>query len=215
MRHLPGILALCCLVAGSLAAQSPGAPPGAAPAGWKVPRTPDGRPDLQGVWGNNSVTPMTRPTQWKDKAALTDAELEDLKRVTSQFVDQGGDAIFGNFIQMALDARDKGQFNQVSYDPTTGNYNQFWMADREWDTRTSLIIDPPDGQFPAADAGWRGRGATRPGARGARPRAGGWSGGPAAVGALRLVRRAAHRRELQQLRADHPVAADRSCSCRR
>jgi hypothetical protein len=36
----------------------------------------------------------------------------------------------------------------VSYDPTTGNYNQFWMADREWDHRTSLIIDPPDGQFP-------------------------------------------------------------------
>ena len=44
--------------------------------------------------------------------------------------------------------KDKGTFAQVSYDPTTGNYNQFWMADREWDNRTSLIIDPPDGQFP-------------------------------------------------------------------
>ena len=47
-----------------------------------------------------------------------------------------------------LDAKDKGEFKQTSYDPTTGNYNQFWMADREWDNRTSLIIDPPDGQFP-------------------------------------------------------------------
>ncbi len=133
----------------SLAAQSSGTSAGAAPSGWKVPRTRDGRPDLQGVWGNNSVTPMTRPRQWKDKTALTDAEVEELKQMAARFVDQGGDAIFGNFVQQILDAKDKGSFKQVSYDPTTGNYNQFWMADREWDNRTSLIIDPPDGQFPA------------------------------------------------------------------
>ena len=67
------------LVAVSLTAQSPGPGAGAgAPAGWKVPRTADGQPDLQGVWGNNSVTPMTRPRQWKDKASLTDAELQEL-----------------------------------------------------------------------------------------------------------------------------------------
>jgi hypothetical protein len=133
----------------SLAAQSAGTSAGATPSGWKVPRTRDGRPDLQGVWGNNSVTPMTRPRQWKDKTALTDAEVEELKQMAARFVDQGGDAIFGNFVQQILDAKDKGSFKQVSYDPTTGNYNQFWMADREWDNRTSLIIDPPDGQFPA------------------------------------------------------------------
>ena len=40
------------------------------------------------------------------------------------------------------------RYDQVSYDPSTGNYNQFWMADREWDHRTALIVDPPDGQFP-------------------------------------------------------------------
>ena len=136
------------LMVGSIAAQPSGTSSGAAPADWKVPRTPDGRPDLQGVWGNNSVTPMTRPRQWKDKAVLTDAEVAELKQIAARFVDQGGDAIFGNFIQQLLDAKDKGSFAQVSYDPSTGNYNQFWMADREWDNRTSLIIDPPDGQFP-------------------------------------------------------------------
>ena len=117
--------------------------------GYTVPRTPDGRPDLQGVWSNNSVTPMTRPTQWKDRDAVTEAEVKELQAAgRQQFTDQGGDAIFQSVVQLALDAKDKGKFDQTSYDPTTGNYNQFWMADRDWDTRTSLIIDPPNGQYP-------------------------------------------------------------------
>ncbi|MGQ0734695.1 MAG: hypothetical protein ACT4QD_13700 [Acidobacteriota bacterium] len=152
MKHVSIVPLAVVLVLGSLAvwlsAQTAGSPSGAAPSGWTVPRTADGRPDLQGVWGNNSVTPMTRPRQWKDKASLTDAEVQELKQLAGRFVDLGGDAIFGNFVQQLLDARDKGGYDQVSYDPTTGNYNQFWMADREWDNRTSLIIDPPDGQFP-------------------------------------------------------------------
>jgi hypothetical protein len=148
---IPGAAAAAAglLLAVTLTAQSSAPSSGSdAPAGWRVPRTKDGRPDLQGVWGNNSVTPMTRPRQWKDKATLTDAEVQELKALAAQAVDQGGDAIFGNFVQQLLDAKDKGKYEQTSYDPTTGNYNQFWMADREWDNRTSLIVDPPDGQFP-------------------------------------------------------------------
>jgi hypothetical protein len=117
--------------------------------GYVVPRTPDGKPDLQGVWANNSVTPMTRPTQWKDRDRITEAELAELQQIVQKFTDQGGDAIFQSVVQMALDAKEKGEFKQVSYDATTGNYNQFWMAERDWDTRTSLIIDPPNGQYPA------------------------------------------------------------------
>ena len=148
MRILHGAaLALAvALIAVSLGAQE-AANYGADP-NYKVPRLANGQPDLQGVWGNNGVTPMTRPRQWKDKTLLTDAELQEIKQLASKSVDEGGDAIFGNFIQQLLDAKDRGEYKQTSYDPTTGNYNQFWMADREWDTRTSLIIDPPDGQFP-------------------------------------------------------------------
>jgi hypothetical protein len=152
---LAGVLATA-----SLAAQSAKLPPGAqygVDPSYKVPRTVDGRPDLQGVWSNNSVTPMTRPAQWKDKERLTDAELADLKSLVAKNADDGGDAIFQNEIQLALDAKDKGKFNQTSYDPTTGNYNQFWMAGRDWDTRTALIIDPPNGQFPPLSPDAQGR----------------------------------------------------------
>ena len=73
-----------------------------------------------------------------------------------------------------LNAKDKGEFKQTSYDPTTGNYNQFWMADREWDNRTSLITDPPDGQFPPLTAEAQARRA----AAAARPRTRGPADGP-------------------------------------
>ena len=35
-----------------------------------------------------------------------------------------------------------------SRDAATGNYNQFWLVDRDFDNRTSLVVDPPDGRLP-------------------------------------------------------------------
>ena len=32
------------------------------------PRTPDGQPDLQGVWGNNDATPLERPKEVEGRA---------------------------------------------------------------------------------------------------------------------------------------------------
>jgi hypothetical protein len=37
---------------------------GAQPPKWSVPRMPDGRPDFQGVWANNGMTPLERPKQF-------------------------------------------------------------------------------------------------------------------------------------------------------
>src|SRR5436190_3200062 len=98
---LPQAVAIGALVGGSIRVASLGAQEGAkygADPNFKVARLSNGQPDLQGVWGNNGVTPMTRPRQWKDKTLLTEAELQEIKQLASKSVDEGGDAIFGNFI---------------------------------------------------------------------------------------------------------------------
>jgi hypothetical protein len=117
---------------------------------WTAPRTTDGRPDLQGVWANNTVTPLQRPKQWEGKKTLTDAEVAELQSFASQITENDGDAQFGDgFILAVLNRIAK----PISYDPGTGNYNQFWVVERDWhDRRTSLIVDPPDGQLPAMTA---------------------------------------------------------------
>jgi len=53
-----GVFSVLCATPGMVAGQTAGkkvAKP------YKAPRTVDGQPDLQGVWANNSVTPLQRP----------------------------------------------------------------------------------------------------------------------------------------------------------
>src|SRR5438309_7771515 len=47
---------------------------------WTPPRTPDGQPDLQGVWTNNSVTPLQRPKELAGKEFYTEAELAEIQK---------------------------------------------------------------------------------------------------------------------------------------
>ena len=117
-----------------------------APEPWVLERTPQGHPDFQGVWANNTVTPLQRPKQWEHKTHLTDAEVAELQKFAARIFENDGDAQFGDgLIQAVLDGIDK----PTSYDPGTGNYNQFWLVERDWhDRRTALLIDPPDGKLP-------------------------------------------------------------------
>ena len=85
MRHslLAGTVLLATIIAVP-AAQTPGATSTRSPASqstsWKPPRTPDGQPDLQGVWLNATATPLERPKALEGRSTLTDAEVENLKR---------------------------------------------------------------------------------------------------------------------------------------
>ena len=45
---------------------------------WSMPRTPDGKPDLQGVWNFSSATPFERPAEFEGREFLSD---EDVARI--------------------------------------------------------------------------------------------------------------------------------------
>jgi hypothetical protein len=96
------------------------------------PRTPDGQPDLQGVWTNVTITPMERPAEFAGKAFMTKEEAAAYeKRVLAN---------------NNADRRDGGAEADVGR-----AYNDAWY-DRGTKTvatlRTSLIVDPPDGRIP-------------------------------------------------------------------
>ena len=109
------------------------------------PRTPGGHPDMQGVWANNDATPLERPKQLEGRQFLTDAEVAAMKRRAGELFNGETDAAFGDeqYLAVLKDAKDF-----KSSDTQTGNYNHFWIVDREFDNRTSLVTDPPDGRIP-------------------------------------------------------------------
>ena len=126
---------------------------GQAPDGWTVPRTPDGRPDLNGIWANDSATPLQRPEALGDRTTLTDEEVVALETFATEAHNDGGDAAFGDSIYLrALASLDAPTDQPAAPRPPFWSYGQQWMGNRWFDNRTSLIIDPPNGRLPPRSA---------------------------------------------------------------
>ena len=117
---------------------------------WSVPRTPYGKPDLQGVWTNATLTPLERPSSVGGKATLTDAEAAVWeKRSADDMKKYDGKAV--NPIADALGSGGTGGYNALFVDAGSE------LARVDGVKRTSLIIDPPDGKVPPITAEGRQR----------------------------------------------------------
>jgi hypothetical protein len=128
-----GIVALA-FACGSAAAQE----------AYKAPRASDGKPDLQGVWTNASLTSLERaPGQPLVMPADRAAQMEKQR---AQMM-----AAQNNRTNPTEGAPRAGQ--------DVGGYNSFWIDPGsrygvvKGETRTSWIVDPPDGRIPYSKAG--------------------------------------------------------------
>ena len=150
MCRLSVLAAAIALLLAPVLAQTPSsAARASAPAKtWKVPRTPDGQPDLQGFWTNTTYTPLERPKN-VTKESYTPEEAIDIARkaaaIESEETEPGTVAdVHYDFTQFGLDR------------------NQGGVA---LNLRTSLLVDPPDGKLPPKTAEGLKRAAARAEAR--------------------------------------------------
>jgi len=120
---------------------------------WSPPKTPDGQPDLQGVWTNGTATPLERPAALAGKEFFTEQEAAAYEKELRARTD--------------ADRRD----GPVEADVGRA-YNDFW-----WDRgkkvvgsrRTSLIVDPEDGRIPPLTPEGKNRAGARAEARRRHP----------------------------------------------
>lgn len=128
----------------SLALAASFALPAAAQAGYQPPRTPDGRPDLQGMWTNSSITTLERASP----SLPLVLNAEQVKRMEAARAQQAAADAAPTKTQAAPEAGGN-----------IGGYNLFWI-DRgakvgvvRGEARSSWITDPANGKIPFSAEG--------------------------------------------------------------
>ena len=112
-------------------------------------RTPDGKPNLEGIYSFSTITPLQRPDALAGKSTLSDEEA-------------------GTFEASENTRLNRDLFDPVKGQPSAGyapqaeggvlSYNEVWYERGNkltGDRRTSLIVEPADGKIPLTDAARR------------------------------------------------------------
>jgi hypothetical protein len=146
MRHLP----ICTAMAGLFLSTAGPAASQTAPSiakAYKVSRTADGHPDLQGTYDLATITPVERPMG--APAVYSKEEARKLEMAAAKQRAQGDQAIEGN-----RTAPPKGGDGSVGAAGNVGGYNTGWLDPGsvlnvvDGQVRSSVVIDPPDGRVP-------------------------------------------------------------------
>jgi hypothetical protein len=129
--------AVSAVISVSVTRPSAQAPAASATAPAPALKTPWGEPDLQGIWTDETDTPLQRPAKYASQEFFTAAQRAEL--------DEARSAMLGR------DRRgERGTERDVS-----GAYNSVFVSVKRIGARTSLIIDPPNGRIapltPAAE----------------------------------------------------------------
>jgi hypothetical protein len=98
-------------------------------------KTPDGHPDLQGIWLNDTATPLERLKDWAGRATLTDAEARQYEQRYQ-------------LDRTAALTRDSPEFEL----DVAGDLDTYVPGRLLPGNRTSIITDPRDGRVPALTA---------------------------------------------------------------
>jgi hypothetical protein len=114
----------------AVADQAPMASP-TAPSAAPVLKTPWGEPDLQGIWTDESDTPLQRPAKYANQEFFTEAQRAELDKERASLLGRDRRVERGTELDVA------------------GAYNAVFLSLKHTGARTSLILDPPDGRIPA------------------------------------------------------------------
>ena len=136
-----------------------------------IPRTASGHPDLSGTYDVSTLTPMQRPTEFGDKMFLTNDEAQ---RIAAE--ERARDEERQRASDPNRTAPPQGGDGSTGASGNVGGYNTFWIdngtnafqIDGQW--RTSILIDPPNGRYPAVTDEVRAARRARLGAGEAAPR---------------------------------------------
>jgi hypothetical protein len=164
------LLGLVTAGASASARQSPGASarqasPTAKPSASKpnaLPRTPDGRPDLQGNWTNATITPLERMRPNTPLVITEEAAIDDETKTRNAIEAREAPSDPNRSAPPVGGELRKSPNAEPTYlervwqggAGVVGGYNSFWVdpGDRvlrvDGQARSSILIDPPTGRVP-------------------------------------------------------------------